>query len=92
MKRLGNQVLIRAVIRVCHVLDRRWVYLGHILRLDQHRALKKFLIELSLKEQPFFEVSLFADTNIRSIDEMLEAAANRKLWRELNPYNDDDED
>ena len=24
---------------VSHVLDRRWVYLGHILRLDQHRAL-----------------------------------------------------
>ena len=34
---------------VNHVLDRRWVYLGHILRLDQHRALKKFLIELSPK-------------------------------------------
>ena len=77
---------------VCHVLDRRWVYLGHILRLDQHRALKKFLIELSPKEQPFLEGSLFADTNFRTIDEMLEAAANRKLWRELNPYNDDDED
>ena len=38
---------------VSHVLDRWWVYLDHILRLDQHRALKKFLIELSPKEQPF---------------------------------------
>ena len=68
------------------------MYLGHILRLDQHRALKKFLIELSPKEQPFLEGSLFANTKFRTIDEMLEAATNRKLWRELNPYNDDDED
>ena len=77
---------------VTHVLNRRWVYLGHILRLDQHRALKKFLIQLSPKEQPFLEGSLFADTTFRTIDEMLEAAANRKLWKDLNPYDDDEED
>ena len=74
---------------VRHVLDRRWVYLGHILRLDQRRALKRFVTELSPQEQPFLEGSLFADTNFRTINEMLEVAADRKLWRELNPYNDD---
>ena len=73
---------------VRHVLDRRWVYLGHILRLDEHRALRRFLIELSPKEQPFHEGLLLANTNFRTIEDMVEAAADRKLWKALNPYND----
>ena len=31
---------------VNHVMSRRWDYLGHILRMDDCRALKRFLLEL----------------------------------------------
>ena len=45
-----------------HFLSRRWEYLGHILRMDDRRALKRFLLELSPAEQPYVEGSLLADT------------------------------
>ena len=63
------------------ILKQRWEYLGHILRLDHHRALKRFLLELSPSEPPFHQGSMLADTNFRSIEQMIEEAANRDLWR-----------
>ena len=59
------------------ILQRRWKYLGHILRMDEDRALRKYLIELSPKEKSFFEGSLFDDTNYRTIEEIIEAARDR---------------
>ena len=66
---------------VQQVMDRRWEYLGHILRLDDHRALKKYLLALCPNQQPFPEGWLPADSNFRNMDEMVRAAANRKQWR-----------
>ena len=64
-----------------HVLSRRWDYLGHILRLDESRALKRIVINLA-PEHPYQEGSLLADTSFRSIEEMKQAAQDRKNWRE----------
>lgn len=64
-----------------HVMSRRWEYLGHILRLDDHRALRRYLLELSPAEQPFPEGSLLADTNFQTIAEMNEAASDRNNWK-----------
>ena len=63
------------------VLKRRWEYLGHILRMEQHRTLRRFLLELSPGEAPFADGSLLADTTFRSQDEMVEAAQDRDKWR-----------
>ena len=68
---------------VKHVMDIRWEYLGHILRLDQNRALRRFLLELSPREAPFTEGSLLSDTHFQSIDEMIEAAVDRERWRTI---------
>ena len=64
-----------------HALTRRWEYLGHILRLDDHRALKQFVINLS-PAFPYQDGSLLSDTIFRSIGEMQTAASDRKEWRE----------
>ena len=69
---------------VNHVLSRRWEYLGHILRMDDRRALKRFLLELSPAEQPYIAGSLLADTCFQTVNEMKEAAADRKRWRAAN--------
>ena len=66
---------------VDYILKQRWEYLGHILRLDHHRALRRFTLELSPNEPPFQEGSLLADTNFRDIETMIEEAANRNLWQ-----------
>jgi len=66
-----------------HILARRFEYLGHILRLDDDRALKRFLLELSPEETPFAEGSLLGETPYHTVEEMLDAAADRIHWRGL---------
>ena len=68
-------------IAVRHAMDRRWEYLGHILRLENHRVLKQYLLTLCPDQQPFPEGWLPADSNFRNLDEMEQAAADRKAWR-----------
>ena len=68
---------------VKHVMKRRFEYLGHILRMDQDRTLKRLLLELSPEEAPFAQGSLLGETPFQTIAEMLEAAADRKKWREM---------
>ena len=63
------------------VLKRCWEYLGHILRLDDHRALKQFVITLS-PAFPYQDGSLLSDTTFRNVGEMLAAASDRKAWRD----------
>ena len=64
-----------------HVLARRWEYLGHILRLDDHRALKRYVVDLS-PGFPYQDGSLFSDTNFQDVGEMLDAASDRNRWKE----------
>ena len=64
-----------------HVLSRRWEYLGHILRLDENRALKQIAINIA-PDFPYQEGSLLSDTSFRSIAETKEAAQDRAKWRE----------
>ena len=45
------------------VYNRRWNYLGHILRFDVEQAVRRYLLELSPTESPFTPGSHFADTN-----------------------------
>ena len=66
---------------VDHILSQRWDYLGHILRLDDECALKKFVIKLS-PGFPFQEGSLLWDTSFSSIEEVEAVADDQKLWRE----------
>ena len=53
-----------------HKMHRRWNYLGHILRLDINRAVRKYLIELSPAEAPFIKGSLLDDTDYKTVQEM----------------------
>ena len=57
----------------------RLSYLGHILRMDDDRTVKKFLLELSPTERPFIDGSLFHDTGYNSVQDMIDAARNRDL-------------
>ena len=65
-----------------HVMKLRWGYLGHILQMDENRALRKYLLELQPSEPPFTEGSLLEDTNFSSLAEMIEAASDRDQWRD----------
>ena len=66
-------------------MKRRSEYLGHILRMDKDRTLKRFLLELSPGKAPFSEGSLLGETSFQTIAEMIEAAADREYWRGLTP-------
>ena len=52
------------------ILKQRLEYLGHVLRLDHHRTLRRFILELSPSEPPFHNGSFLDDTNFRSINLM----------------------
>ena len=59
----------------------RWEYLGHILRMDENRAVRRYLLELSPSTSPFKKGTLLADTKFNNVLEMVECAANRNVWR-----------
>ena len=64
-------------------MKRRFDFLGHILRMDQDRTLKRFLLEFSPEEAPFAKGSLLGETSFQTVAEMLEAVADREYWRGL---------
>ena len=68
---------------VGYIRQLRWSYLGHIIRLDPDRALRKFVIDLAPDEAPFIEGSLPADSHFRCKAEMIETANNREEWQRL---------
>ena len=70
-----------------HIMAQRFEYLGHILRLENDRTLKRILLDLSPNEAPFAEGSLLGETPFQTVEEMLEAAADRRNWRELKRIN-----
>ena len=66
---------------VQHIMIRRWSYLGHILRLDENHAVRRYLLDLSPCQQPFTYGSLLADTTFQTVDEMDAAARDRDEWK-----------
>ena len=66
---------------VDYILKLRHEFLGHILRMDSNRSLKRFLIELNPSEAPFRAGSLLSESNFQDIDSAIEAAENRSEWR-----------
>ena len=65
---------------VDHVLKRRKSYLGHILRLDPERGVRRYLLELNPETTPFVPGSLLADTSFDTVEDMIEAAQDRLEW------------
>ena len=66
-----------------HIMAQRFEYLGHILRLENDRTLKRILLDLSPNEASFADGSLLGETPFHTVEEMLEAAADHTNWREL---------
>jgi hypothetical protein len=66
---------------VKEVYTKRWNYLGHILRLDEEHAVRKYLLELSPSQRPYTPGTLFADTKFRDVNTMIQTALNRNLWK-----------
>ena len=66
-----------------YILQQRWTYLGHILRMDKNRAVRRYLLELSPSEAPFIPGTLLHDTPFRTVDEMITAAADREQWKAM---------
>ena len=62
---------------------RRWSYLGHILRMEDSRMVKRFLTELSPREAPFPTGSLLEPSPYDTLEETALAAQDRKHWTEL---------
>ena len=60
-----------------HVLNRRRSYLGHILRTDGNRMVRRYLLELSPDVEPFIEGSLLEEAGFTNTRDMIEAAVNR---------------
>ena len=65
-----------------HVMKLRWDYLGHVLRMDESRAVRRYLLELQPATSPFSKGSLLDDTDFETVDEMNEAASDRDNWRD----------
>ena len=63
------------------ILKRRWEYLGHILRLDEDRAVRRYLLELSPQTKPFKEGTLLADASFNSVTKMVECASDKIRWK-----------
>ena len=70
-----------------YVRNRRHDFLGHVLRMDENRALWRFLLELSPSEAPFKQGSLMSETSFQNVMEMLEAVEDRELWRNMRKNN-----
>ena len=66
---------------VNNILKRRWDYLGHVLRMQEHRAVRRYLLELSPSIAPFKEGTLLADTSFKSVQEMIRYAEDRVQWK-----------
>ena len=63
------------------IMERRWSYLGHILRLKDDHPVRRYLLELSPHQRPFIDGSLLADTTFENVDDMIAAAADRAKWK-----------
>ena len=57
-----------------YVRNRRHEFLGRVLRMDEDRALRRFLLELSPSEAPVKQGSLMSETSFQNTMEMLQAA------------------
>ena len=57
--------------------------MGHILRMDPNRSLKRFTIKLNPSEAPFRAGSLLSETQFQDIDSAIKAAKNRLEWRNI---------
>ena len=68
---------------VRQIVDRRWNYLGHILRLDKEKALRRYLLELSPNDAPFIPGSLLDVPEFKNTDEMIVAANDRLEWKSM---------
>ena len=64
---------------VDHVKCRRKSYLGHLLRLDENRTVRHFLLELSPPERPFIEGSLLEEVNFENVQMIIDSAKNREF-------------
>ena len=65
-----------------HVLSRRRSYLGHILRMEPDRMIRRYLLELNPSAAPFIPGCLLADTDFETVAEMTVAAQDRAMWAE----------
>ena len=63
------------------VLKRRWSFLGHILRMDEDRAVHRILLKLSPEAAPYVPGSLLDDTSYETVHEMKVVAADREQWK-----------
>ena len=65
------------------VYQRRWTYLGHVLRMEEDQPVRKFLLGTSPDRSPYIPGSLLDDTDFDTIDEMVIVANDRKRWKKL---------
>ena len=63
-----------------HVMKRRKSYLGHILRMEPERGVRRFLLELNPDTAPFVPGSLLSDTAFETVQEISDAAQDRLEW------------
>ena len=63
-----------------HVMKRRKSYLGHILRMEPERGVRRFLLELNPDTAPFVPGSLLSDTAFETVQEIIDAAQDRLEW------------
>ena len=71
------------------ICKRRWSFLGHILRLPEDRAVRRYLLELSPREPPYIDGSLLDDANYWTVDELTIASLNRDRWKTMRNERDD---
>ena len=64
-----------------YVSRRRWNNLGHVLRLDENKPVRQYLLELSPKQAPYVKGTLLDDTKYRTVEEMIKVASNRNKWK-----------
>ena len=66
---------------VLAVRKRRMRYLGHVLRLSPDRIVRRALIALVKGGTHYPDGSLFSDSELENVQELLDTAMNRSAWR-----------
>ncbi len=61
--------------------DRRWSWLGHVLRMDEDRLVRNVLLNCV---QPTKE-SLFGDIPDLDVEKAIENAGGREKWKKIGP-------
>ncbi len=62
--------------------DRRWSWLGHILRMERDRLVRKVQMDCLQRTKE----SLYGDIPDLDVEKAIETARDREKWKKIRPF------